>query len=702
MLLAAAPPAGAQDGTLSVSSDDLYQEFKTAFEAAGGARNIDIRVGPMRGLTPQSDLSCRIRFNLPAGTVRVGCTGVAEPTDVYLVANQPVEGDTVLAEAHDQITLAGSVAPGGTGFVADLGSATLSAAPVDVVVLVAAGGDPTSPVELLAVGFPTAFQHRFWSEQSTEAQPQAVQRSALAPSDPRVRLGLVSADVLAGADLFFRETFDGNSRTCGTCHPASNNLMIDPKFVKQLRQADLADNGVLDDPLFVAHPNFAGTQVKKLEVPFLLNQEALIRENVDGMEDADVKFTMRGVPTSLSMATSITPPDPVVPGGTELPDGTSTAVFQQRTGWSGDGAPAPGTLNAFSVGATIQHFRRKFGSTVPGPNNFRLPTTAELNQIEQFMLTSGRTADIDLTVLVMAEPQAEAGRGAFATGNCGFCHNQAGANFRQDGRNRNFDTQAERILTPGRVLYLERTGTDIPCDGGFAGQNGTLDGFNFESQCGVGKDTVVTPSGINDAFGDGTFNTLPLIEAADTGPFFHNNGEDTLEEAIAFYRSVAFSSSPASQSTGITFGLPEATVINQGAFLRSLNAAFNMRIAEQRCAAVAELLDAYGDDYETKKIVNQLIVLANEELDDARKVLRRADAEIDNVPLNLTAIYQPVRQSINGVMASNTALLASGNTANRLAKAQSCATNLKAARESMTAPGGPVLDFPMGEANLTF
>src|SRR6188472_3144332 len=49
--------------------------------------------------------------------------------------------------------------------------------------------------------------------------------------DPRVMAGLVGTDVCAGADIFFRETFGGNGRTCGSCHPMANNLTIDVPFV---------------------------------------------------------------------------------------------------------------------------------------------------------------------------------------------------------------------------------------------------------------------------------------------------------------------------------------------------------------------------------------------------------------------------------------------------------------------------------------
>jgi hypothetical protein len=37
-----------------------------------------------------------------------------------------------------------------------------------------------------------------------------------------------------GRRLFLEETFDGNGRTCGTCHPPTNNFTIDPEFIRTL------------------------------------------------------------------------------------------------------------------------------------------------------------------------------------------------------------------------------------------------------------------------------------------------------------------------------------------------------------------------------------------------------------------------------------------------------------------------------------
>src|SRR5207253_8738516 len=48
--------------------------------------------------------------------------------------------------------------------------------------------------------------------------------------------------------------------------------------------------------------------------------------------------------------------------------------------------------------------------------------------------------------------------------------------------------------------------------------------------------------------GAGTFNIPPLVEGADSGPFFHNNAIQTVEGAVAFYDGEAFNNSPAGRA----------------------------------------------------------------------------------------------------------------------------------------------------------
>ena len=98
------------------------------------------------------------------------------------------------------------------------------------------------------------------------------------------------AELIAkGREIFFNETFNGNGRTCGSCHPAENNFTIDPTFI-----ATLPD----DDHLFVAE--FNPDLKENFENTRLIREFGLITENLDGFDDLANKFTLRGVPHTLT------------------------------------------------------------------------------------------------------------------------------------------------------------------------------------------------------------------------------------------------------------------------------------------------------------------------------------------------------------------------------------------------------------------
>jgi hypothetical protein len=92
--------------------------------------------------------------------------------------------------------------------------------------------------------------------------------------------------------------------------------------------------------------------------------------------------------------------------------------------------------------------------------------------------------------------------------------------------------------------------------------------------------------------GDGTFNTPSLIEAADTGPFFHNNSIETIEGSVAFYNGDAFNNSPAGQplqqATGSGINLDGTQVVEVAAFLRVINALENIRQSIELLEPVAQ------------------------------------------------------------------------------------------------------------------
>ena len=370
--------------------------------------------------------------------------------------------------------------------------------------------------------------------------------------DPEARL------IAKGRQIFFNETFDGNGRTCGTCHRAEENFTISPAFIATLPA---------DDPLFVAEttPDLA----ENFENPRLMREFAMILENLDGFGDLENTFTMRGVPHTLALRTSI------------------DSAQGPRTGWSGDGAPGDGSLRSFTTGAVIQHFT-KTTNRVAGVD-FRLPTAEELDALEAFQLSLGRQQELELP-LPLRGVVAARGQEIFldnTLGKCNACHFNAGANgdpaiFGANAGNLNFNTGVEDL--PDQPADL--TGELVPPDDGFG-----------------------TP-------GDGTFNTPPVVEAADTGPFFHNNSVETIEGTVAFYNGDAFNNSPAGQllqgATGSGINLDATQVVAVAAFLRVINALENIRSA----------LDLLEDSKEQKHaLADEALRLAVAETDDSIFVL---------------------------------------------------------------------------------
>lgn len=325
--------------------------------------------------------------------------------------------------------------------------------------------------------------------------------------------------VARGRELFFNETFDGNGRTCAACHRLEDNFALSPAFIATLPP---------DDPLFVAETN--SDLAEHFENPPLMRAHGLIVENLDGFDDLENVFNMRGVPHTLALRTSV-----------DSPAGP-------RLGWSGDGAPGDGSVRAFATGAVIQHFA-KTARRIPG-QDFRLPTDEELDALEAFQLSLGRQEDPALPI-ALSDARAARGQAIFlddAKGKCNLCHHNGGANAQLGGAdlgNANFDTGVE----------------DFPDD----------------------RTPVLPPDNGFGVDGDGTFNTPPVIEAADTPPFFHNNVVDTIEGAVAFYNSAAFNNSPAGRflaardPAGVGLVLTDDEVADVAAFLRVLNALENIR-----------------------------------------------------------------------------------------------------------------------------
>jgi hypothetical protein len=380
----------------------------------------------------------------------------------------------------------------------------------------------------------------------------ALSSFAAMPANPQAKL------IAKGKNIFFNETFNGNGRTCGTCHPAENNFTLDPAFIATLP---------VKDPLFVAE--FNPDLKKNFENPRLMRQFGLILENLDGFDDLENKFVMRGIPHVLGLRTSVNSPQ------------------GPRTGWSGDGAPGDGSLRSFATGAVIQHFTKTL-NRVPGVD-FRLPTDEELDALEAFQLSLGRQQDLILP-LPLKGTVPKRGQAIFLDnrlGKCNLCHANGGATANFGGGNignANFNTGVENL--PDQPADL--TGELVPPDDGLG-----------------------TP-------GDGTFNTPPLVEAADSGPFFHNNAIETIEGAVAFFNGDAFNNSPsgralaAADPNGVGIKLDGTQIVAIAAFLRVINTLENIRESlaqldtslEKRCGEAREHLERAV--HETKDSISVL------------------------------------------------------------------------------------------------
>jgi cytochrome c peroxidase len=384
-----------------------------------------------------------------------------------------------------------------------------------------------------------------------------------------------------GEALFFNETFAGNGRTCGTCHRAENNFTIDPVFIASLPP---------DDPLFISESN---PDLADLEDSTMLREFGLIRANADGFDNPTAKFVVRSVSHLFGLASSV--------------QSNATEAPFQMTGWSGDGAPGSGTLRDFSTGAVVQHFTRTL-DRVEGAD-FRLPTDAELDALEAFMLSLGVPATLDLQALRLTNPAAETGRVLFITedsengsqraAKCNACHRNAGA-LTVAGINQNFNTGVEDA-----VHAADDFGALRPRDGGFGTQLDATTG----------------------GFGDGTFNPVPLVHAADTAPFFHNNVAATLEDAIAHYESNEFRTSPEGQRLLLAdSGGQELTVDVDAlaAFLRVINMMENIRSSVDHLSRAKTYVTTAG--------IQKILTQATVDLDDVLKVLAEGMIHEDVVP----------------------------------------------------------------------
>jgi len=719
-----------------------YASWAADHERRGGDRSVELVLGrsdPHR--LDQAAALGSLRLDLVSGVVEASIPRLpAEPRGytLWLVDNasnprngsNPDAGDRFL-EVGPLLAKAGT--PGQNGVSesqtelafrlrAELGPEAFASFQVDSAVVVVAGEAPTSPAVM--AGAPDLFQ-RVYSATRTpelfEASDYAAllgdqelsigfgARPALAARKPNPERTIVDLDVLLdrliarGADLFINETFDGNGRTCSTCHTLKNNLTLDPGFI-----ATLSDQ----DPLFITEqiPDLAsdGTKPGALDVPEILRRAALV--GIPGPDTVANPAINRSVTHLRGLNNTVAPPAPVIapfgpdnPAPFPLPDtpmpntvmgmtiDNATVPPFERAGFGGDLAFVPqrgrfGRARDAVPGATMLLLTRSL-NRVPGVD-FRVPTDLETDAVAAFFFSLGRSEDLSLPI-PLSDPIARRGQAVFMNdggalngnepgnaqvipvadefgnpipaGKCNICHFNAGAltnpkvfgsvepafarmlgiprdQFPSLGlRNMNFETGVERLPSqPANIVAADKKGRDagfglVPhAPGGSVAASGCSNGRG-----GFGTFIMVPFPGANppDVVGDciEEFNTQPLVEAADTPPFFHNNAVSTIEMAVEFYNTDAFNQSASARLLGAVTGTNgirlEATEVQAiASFLRAINALDNLREAREnlRAALVVRL---------QPDLMDQLVQNAMMHIGDAIRVLSGAG-------VNTTAVDQ--------------------------------------------------------------
>ena len=585
---------------------DAFDRFLRGVPA-GGNHVLTMSLVALRGITNESmNAKGQVTIDLSTGSVTSKVRGLPAngAFTLWLIENRPAPGHTTLAEPQDKLLRVGAYqAQGNTQSLSvTLGAGSFAAFLPDRAFVVRSDQSPLTAFVL--TGSETIFDRLMRRQVRFVDDPGAV--LGFDPSDPATRAAHFAKLIAEGRQLFVNEQFNGNGRRCGTCHVESHNFTIDPEFIATLPPSD---------PLFVAESNPA--LAVNFEKPALMRKLGVFVENADGYDDLANKFTLRSAQNVQALANSTVRPDPSL--GMDFSSNGLNADPPERLGWGNDGAP----LREFASVAIGQHATRTLNRRAGV--DFRVPTDQELDALAAYQLALGRQEDFNLPTLQLKSKVATKGQilyqdtgsiGEAGHKNCNACHFNAGGtsavsfNSQSPGFPRLDSTPLGfNMGAPTNVndlpLALE---LGLPRDGGFGVlplPNGAFGNFCPVAICGV-----LVP------FEE--FNTPPLVESADTAPFFHNHTVKDLESAIAFYGRPEFQSpksigNPNAIPIQISADPNDPEVQAIGAFLRVLNALENIRSSinvAERGRTMASEADAHD-----------LARLAYSEAADAIKVL---------------------------------------------------------------------------------
>lgn len=346
------------------------------------------------------------------------------------------------------------------------------------------------------------------------------------PTNSRGETAVLSGLPIAqqGENLFRHELFNGNGRTCVTCHIDANDFALTPAGI-----ADRFDASP-HEVLFAAEFDPALAELENACLMRGGNERGLILENIDGFAAAPV---FRNPPHLLNI---------------------------RRTAPYGLSAIEP-DLRAFSRGAVIQHFPKTLARNADpaaGPQDFRIPSDFELQALAAFMDGIMFPADGNLDqnrMMAFAveqggdKPAIDRGRllvgGTLGKAHCFRCHggptrSKADGSLGTGAGNRSFDTGVSQLAQ----------NQDDACIGG------------------PGDPTLALPA---EAGGAREFETPPLIGVARTAPYFHDNSVTALRDAVAFYAGDEFAASPAGRLLPSPVVMTDEDIDDIVAFLEAIS-----------------------------------------------------------------------------------------------------------------------------------
>ena len=388
------------------------------------------------------------------------------------------------------------------------------------------------------------------------------------------QLLVATNQIKQGENLFTKETFLGNGRTCVTCHKATDSFGLppsriatlpatDPLFVNEFnvntlvvssagsvnpsatsgasQPSDFFLGGAITNSAGVSAIVLAGTGRTNLIFGGSGFAVGNVVSDTNGNRGTIVSFTLGNLngPTASNGSTNGLENSTLLRGARGLIleniNGFNNTAFMRASphllnlkhtapfGLSGEFAD----LQTFSAGAVQQHFPRRLNRTAG--TDFRAPTSEELDALAAFqnsiLLPKDENFDHTNNFNRFATTEAQKrGRSLFFGGaKCSACHS-------------------------GNVLATS------------SGAFGTTLGLNQAFNTGVVNLPINTTNGLPTEqaaakpANSRTFSTPTLFGVKNTGPFFHDNSVSNLLEAIQFYDSLEFRNSPAGTQVGIIGG----------------------------------------------------------------------------------------------------------------------------------------------------